>query len=187
MQLPREAGRDCPQSFDVPELGKVTLDERLGWYAGTPTYVPILGADCRFLLVGYAEDEGKADFHAAIANFLRLDTTAFRVADEALLHYYKDNETWWLRRGEPVLRTAAQAWSRVTLGRQPMVSRREKGDRAIYISVESECAWEEEHGLELVFRNGLSLSKLGSYDGHATNSEAYGDERLEGVIYHSPR
>jgi hypothetical protein len=146
--------------------------------------VPILGRECRLVLEGYAEDDRKAEFHAAIANFLHLDEAVLRDADEPLRRYYKDYERWWVERGEAPLRNAEEVWAHVTLGREPAVTRRSYGDQAIYVSIECECAWEEEHGLQLVFKAGHSINKLGSYDGHLTNSDAYADPRLENVIYH---
>jgi hypothetical protein len=63
------------------------------------------------------------------------------------------------------------------------VTRRAYGDRGIYISLECECEWEEEHGLQIVFKNGLRVNKVGPYDGHVTHSDAYADKSLEDVIY----
>jgi len=39
----------------------------------------------------------------------------------------------------------------------------------VYVSVECECSWEPEHGLQLVFRGGARVTKVGPYDGHLTN------------------
>ena len=64
-----------------------------------------------------------------------------------------------------------------------MVSRRPYGDRAAYVSLECGCDWEEEHGLQIVFKEGLHVNMVGQYDGHLTNADAYGDGRLENVIY----
>ena len=74
-------------------------------------------------------------------------------------------------------------WQHVRFGSEPMVSRRQYGDKGIYISVECGCDWEEEHGLQLVLKNGLKVNKLGEYDGHLTNSDAFDDGSLEHVIY----
>jgi hypothetical protein len=63
------------------------------------------------------------------------------------------------------------------------VARRAYGDKGIYVSVECGCDWEVEHGLQLVFKNGLKVNKLGGYDGHLTNSDAFADESLEDVVY----
>jgi len=66
-----------------------------------------------------------------------------------------------------------------------MVSRRAYGDKGIYVSLECNCNWEPEHGLQLVFKNGSTIKKVGPYDGHLANSDAYADDRLENVVYHS--
>jgi len=36
----------------------------------------------------------------------------------------------------------------------------------VYFSIEGNCDWEEEHGLQLVFRDGTEVTKVGQYDGH---------------------
>ena len=175
----------APEAFDVPGLGKITRDQRFGWYTSNPIHVKIIGRECSFILDGYADDERKAEFHTAIANFLGLSKSSLADADQALSRYYKDYEDYWAERGEAPLDGAEELWKHVTLGRELTISRRRRGDRAIYVSVECECAWEEEHGLQLVFKNGLHVNKLGGYDGHLTNSDAYGDPQLENVIYRS--
>jgi len=147
--------------------------------------VPILGRECQFILHDYIEDSGRTEFDAAIGNFLGLTRSVLEDVNEPLFLYYKDNESYWVEQGKAPLHATAELWQHVTLGHQPTIGRRDHGDRAVYISIECECAWEEEHGLQLVFKNGLRINKLGSYDGHMTNSDAYGDPRLENVIYHS--
>ncbi len=44
------------------------------------------------------------------------------------------------------------------------------------------CDWEREHGLQIVFKQGLFVNKVGAFDGHLTNSDAYANEELENVI-----
>ncbi|MGC7101877.1 hypothetical protein ACPZ19_45000 [Amycolatopsis lurida] len=36
--------------------------------------------------------------------------------------------------------------------------------------------------LQLVFRDGRDVTKVGPYDGHLTNSAAYADDELDGVV-----
>lgn len=64
-----------------------------------------------------------------------------------------------------------------------MVKRRASGDRGIYISLECGCNWEPEHGLQIVFKHGRTINKIGPYDSHLTNSDAYADPKLEDVVY----
>lgn len=170
--------------MDVPGLGKVVKDEDFGWYYSAPIKVPMFGdKECRIVLAGYDEDECKEDFHVAIANFLTGSPAVLRAADEPLLLYYKDFEEWWLQDGNKPITSADELWKHVRLGSEPMVRRRRKRDRGVYISIECGCSWEIEHGLQLVLKNGSKVNKLGGFDGHLTNSDAFGDESMENVIY----
>lgn len=80
--------------------------------------------------------------------------------------------------------TQGEVWKHVRFGTEPFVTRRADTDEKIYISLESGCEWEPEHGLELVFKEGLRINKVGGYDGHLTNSDAFDDPGLEEVVYH---
>jgi hypothetical protein len=60
---------------------------------------------------------------------------------------------------------------------------RDDATKAAYVSLESGCDWEPEHGIQLVFRNGRQVTKLGPFDGHLTNAAASGDAGLLDVIY----
>ena len=82
-----------------------------------------------------------------------------------------------------IIATPSDLWKHIRLGASPVVSRRPYGDKSVYVSLECECVWEEEHGLQIVFKNGLKVNKVGPFDGHLTNSDAYGDASLEEVIY----
>jgi hypothetical protein len=162
----------------------VTKDEQFGWYYSKTIPVPMFGGkQCRIVLEGYDEDEAKDDFHIAIANFLSGSPAVLREADEPLFRYYGDFEQWWLEDNKQSIKSANELWQHVRLGSEPMVTRRLYGDRGISISIECGCDWEQEHGLQLVLKNGLKVNKLGGYDGHLTNSDAFADESLEDVIY----
>jgi hypothetical protein len=53
------------------------------------------------------------------------------------------------------------------------VSRRPYGEQDIFIDISCECEWEEEHGLQLVFRQGKKLTRVSQIDGHLTDADAY--------------
>ena len=170
--------------MEVPGLGAVTKDEDLGWYYSRPIAVRMFGGkECRLVLEGYDGDTRKEDFHAAIANFLGGSPSVLREADDALFRYYKDFEEYWKDDGHSPIKTPEELWRHIRLGSEPMVKRRHYGDKGIYISVECGCDWEQEHGLQLVLKNGLKVNKLGGYDGHLTNSDAFDDPALEDVVY----
>lgn len=54
------------------------------------------------------------------------------------------------------------------------VSRRHRRDGDLYLSLMCECSWEHEHGLQLVFRQGRSLTRVSSQDGWLTQADAFG-------------
>jgi hypothetical protein len=54
------------------------------------------------------------------------------------------------------------------------VQRRYYNDKDIYVQVACECEWEQEHGLQLVFRQGKKLTRISDQDGHLTEADAYG-------------
>ncbi|WP_353778645.1 hypothetical protein [Winogradskyella sp. 3972H.M.0a.05] len=53
------------------------------------------------------------------------------------------------------------------------VTRRHRRDEDIYVNVTCECEWEQEHGLQLVFRQGKELTRISDQDGHLTEADAY--------------
>lgn len=53
------------------------------------------------------------------------------------------------------------------------VTRRSRRDENIYIMVACGCEWEQEHGLQLVFRQGKKLTRVSDQDGHVTEADAY--------------
>jgi hypothetical protein len=172
--------------MEIPGLGSVVKDDEYGWYYGEPTPIPVLGGQvCRIVVQDYDEDPAQEDFHVAIRNFLALDKSALDAFSSYVFAYYKDHsedaepgDDWYVDIASP-----EQVWDHVQLGHEPMVQRRAHGDKGIYISLECNCAWEPEHGLQIVFKNGLKVNKIGPYDGHLTNSDAYAKEKLEDVIY----
>ncbi len=53
------------------------------------------------------------------------------------------------------------------------IKRRPYKEQEIYVQVSCECDWEQEHGLQLVFRQGKKLTRISDQDGHLTEADAY--------------
>jgi len=53
-----------------------------------------------------------------------------------------------------------------------LVARRAYNEKDIYIMIACECEWEQEHGLQLVFRQGKKLTRISIQDGHLTEADA---------------
>jgi hypothetical protein len=172
----------------IPGLGTVVEDADVGWYRSAPMSVAVLGGTaCRFVVDGYDDDPAQEDFHAAIHAFLALDPSALDAAASSIYAHYRDvmdgvladgDDQWYVEIEGP-----HHVLDHVRLGNEPTVSRDPHGDQHVYVSVECGCDWEPEHGLQIVFRDGATVTKVGPYDGHLTNSAAYNDSQLDGVVY----
>jgi hypothetical protein len=166
----------------IPGLGEVQKDDYLGWYFGPRMPIPVFGGErCCIVVEGYDGDPRPEEFHAAIASFLALDEQALKEAEPFVFRYYQDcvRESG----AAETIATPAEVWRQVRFGDEPKVTRRAHGDKGIYVSVSCSCDWEAEHGLELVFKNGRAVNKVGPYDGHVTNADAYGEPSFEDVVY----
>ena len=174
--------------MQIPGLGEVTSCADIeGSYQSEPIAVPVLGGKfCRVIVEEYEDDSNRAEFHTAIANFLSIGPEVLRAVEKDIFQYYKD--MFDILEPDPdddfvIIETPADVWKHIGFGDCPVVSRRPYRDKAIFVSLECECAWEEEHGLQIVFRNGLKVNKIGPFDGHLTNADAYADDTREDLVY----
>ncbi len=172
--------------MEIPGLGTVVKDNEWNWYRSQPIPMPVLGGKvCEIIVEGYDEDPNKAEFHVAIANFLSAGPSVLQEAEHHVYQYYLDCNCYWQPDDEKyvAIKSPGDAWQHARFGGKAIVSRRSRGDRRIYISLDCGCDWEDEHGLQIVFKNGLKVNKIGAYDGHLTNSDSYADKNLEDVVY----
>ena len=150
------------------------------------TVVPWLGPEPRELRFEAHPDDD--DVRAALARFLDVDSKLRDLAEPHLIEYCRDICAHWPSAwAQPSisLEHPGDIWKHVTLGGVVQVSRRADGDDddGIYFLIECGCAWEEEHGLQLVVRDGRTIAKVGGFDGHLTNTDAFGNPDLVGVVY----
>lgn len=173
--------------MELPGLGTVTEDLD-GWYRSEPITVPALGDRVLYVTVnGYDDDPAKEDFHAAITAFLSIDDSALKAAAPALFDYYQDIASEFADDDMPVtIFSPDQVWTHIH-PIEIVVERDSFRDQHVYVSMECECDWEPEHGLQIVLRDGRAVTKVGPYDGHLTNAAAFNRDDLEGVVYHRLR
>jgi hypothetical protein len=157
----------------------------MGWHFGPQAHPTILrGAQTCLILDGYGGDDELPMFRAAILAFLAAPFAVLEAAQEHVFHYYEDMKRYLQgEEGFPRIEAPAEVWKHVRFGGETSFHRRHDGDRAVYVSLECNCDWEVEHGLQIVLRHGDEVCKVGPYDGHLTNENAFADPALEGVIY----
>lgn len=174
------------ETFEIDGVGKITHYRDSDWALEDEIMVPVLGHPCFISLENYQNDPAKQEFHAALVNLLKLNHEALEAIQDHVYQYYKDvNDACWVETDAEYLEigTTSEIWKFVQLGNELYVRRRPFGDKKIYISLDCKCDWEDEHGLLIVFKEGLAVNKIGGYDGHLSNADAYGDPALEGVVY----
>jgi hypothetical protein len=173
--------------METPGLGPLVKDEEFDWYVSLSRPVAALGgATVRLTLHGFDEDPDKAGYVAVIDEFLSLEQSVLTPATAAVFSYYQDTVAsvaadadwdWYVDIPSP-----EQVWDHITLGGEAEVQRHHR-DGHVYLSIECECDWEPEHGLQIVIRHGRVVSKVGPYDGHLTNASAVGRDDPTDVIY----
>jgi hypothetical protein len=178
----------------VPHVGELAPHSHVDeWLVSDAVPIPLLrGHPCRFVF-----DDGDgvpAQVEAlgvALGNMLQLDASALTVVQHLVFQYCREMLEVYEPAHRPaiVVRRADDVWHHVSFGSELHVLRRNEGDDedGIYFSLECNCAWEPEHGLQIVLRDGLAVTKVGPFDGHLTNSDAFADRALKGVVYRSLR
>jgi hypothetical protein len=165
--------------MNIAGIDNFKYDSRWELHRSPLIAVPLLGSQqCQIVIEYYNDDPNTSDFDDAISAFLSLTKDTLAEAAPYVLDYYNDTA-----RGSEI-KDPNEVWSRVSLGNEPIFSRRPYGDEAVYVSIKCSCDWDE-HGLQIVYKKGNALCKVGPFDGHLTNSDSYDDEALEHVIYHS--
>lgn len=175
----------------IPPIGVLSphtdVDE---WLVSDWFPIPLLqGHRCRFVFDGVNEDPRAELFSVALGNMLRLDASALTEVQPLVFQYCREMLELYAPDERPatLIRRADDVWHHVSFGSDLHVSRRNHGDDedGIYFSLECSCAWEVEHGLQIVVRDGLAVTKIGPFDGHLTNSDAFADPGLKGIVYKS--
>ncbi|MFY0635906.1 MAG: hypothetical protein JXQ91_19005 [Vannielia sp.] len=146
------------------------------------------GAEVPFEVTPEAAAHGTEAVTRAIAAFTGL-TAADRLADSLhVYNYYRDFHAAvggedWLDAEMGVPESPSEIWPHVTPGPLQLTVDHYAEGKPLYMVMEAECAWEEEHGLMMVWKGGAQLTKTGGYDGHVSNANAYANDKLAGVVY----
>jgi len=158
----------------IERIGELIQDSNVPeWWASRPIPIPFFsGKPLRFIITDDpVESADQPDVENAVANFLALSQTDRLAASEPVYMNYRDFieavDVEELPVAEPT-----QIWAFVT-PTEIYVSRRHRRDCDVYIQVACACAWEEEHGLQLIFRRGEKLIRVSGQDGHLTEADAY--------------
>jgi len=129
------------------------------------------------------EDESDMnEFVEALANFMQLTDKELRLAIPYLFAEFKEYED----NVDPScidvsVSEESDIWNELKFTGVNLV-RRGYGDKAVYVQLTAECSWDEEHGIQLIFRKGKELSRVSDQDGHYAHCDAFGLPESEDCI-----
>lgn len=160
--------------MNLPALGPLHPDQDIPeWLVSSPIPVPYFdNLPLTFTMDGLKEEDS-VEVNDAIVGFLKLAASDRCAASPYVYKNYlhmaglvsKEDLYCDIPRADIV-------WNYVTPS-QIYVSRRHRRDKLIYILIAAECEWEPEHGLQIVYRKGVELSRVSDQDGHVTHADAY--------------
>ena len=166
-----------PDSIESTIIGPLTQHASFeDWWESQPVPVPFFDDQPLVIVLSGAPaptPADVADLDDCLRNFLALGPADRLAASDPVWANYQEMVD---AVGEEDLNVSlaapAEVWAHVQPG-EIHVSWRHRRDEDAYLSIECGCDWEEEHGLQLVFRRGRMLTRVSQYDGHLTEADAY--------------
>ncbi|RYX82840.1 hypothetical protein EON73_04115 [bacterium] len=148
----------------VGQLNSINYDS--DFFESKPFPIPYF--DNKELKVGFVEAKHQPYLDSAdkvLENFIALSSVD-KIKDSNIIYRYY-SETLKLGYTIPLdIKTAKDIWKFVT-PTEIIIHWDENSD--FYLCVSCDCEWEEEHGLQLVFKNGQNLTRASEHDGHFTD------------------
>ncbi|GAL06291.1 hypothetical protein JCM19237_1936 [Photobacterium aphoticum] len=159
--------------------------DNAGSYISEPVIVTLFGQAFTFELSQYEGDNDRDAFHQAIRHFMALEPSALQQAEAAIFAYYQKINAYFEPDDECYvdIPQASDVWAHIEWGDRITVMRRPYGDKGIYLLLTAWCAWEEDHGLQMVFKHGKAVNMIGPVSGRVSHIDAFGDPSLEEVMY----
>ncbi len=169
------------QAITSNVVGPLKQDAQLpDWWKSEAIAIPFF--DHQQLTVTYitAESDNDATFMTdadqALTQFLQLTSDVRHSISPLVTKNCMDflEAVEYDEHDEPLVRIGAEhsIWDFVA-PIEIFLSRRYRRDEDIYVQIDCECNWDEEHGLQLVFRQGKKLTRISGIDGHLTAADAY--------------
>jgi hypothetical protein len=166
-------------------LGALLFDTDNECRKSSTIKVPALGnIACTFTFPELDEDarDFPTEFETAVRNFLGLPNGWLENCSPYLWEYYRDMIEMIGQDDIDPIDADDDILTRIELDPDIEV-RWDCDENDVYVSFGGGCDWEIEHGLQITLRNGKILAKVGDYDGHVSNADAYDREDFRNVVY----
>ena len=158
----------------IPALGELKPYPALPkWLCSEPIEIPFLEGMQMPIILTDLKDSDQDEIIEAVNAFLKLSSSDRAQAAEHVFNNYKDMKDYVDESDLGCeINSAREVWPHVH-PKQIYISRRRYRGKEIYVQIAAECDWEQEHGLQIVYRKGGVLSRVSAQDGHLSYVDAY--------------
>ena len=155
------------------------------WMTAEPLAIPYFGGalvEVTFAELNPSDPATLEQADEVLANLLRLTITDRQADTAALL----ENHQLELEYIEELLKLTLpnDIWQHIHPTSLVVTPEIEGVERDPYVLIGGNCDWDEEHGIALVFRRGLLLTRFSQYDGHLTEARAWGEPAPDPLMDH---
>ncbi len=160
-------------------LGTLRQDEKFeDWWKSSPQMVPFIEKELVVSFLDFNPENDKKfieESDKALKNFFNLNSFYKLQIAQLIFENFVEFCSYVSEEDIPEKMKGAQPLSiwNFVYPTEVFVNRRNRRDEDIYIILACECEWEQEHGLQLVFRQGKKLTRVSDQDGHLTKADAY--------------
>jgi hypothetical protein len=148
-----------------PNLGNLKqVADMPDWWMSDPVAVPFC-SDRRLpftMMLGNSKNLAAADVMAAVRAFLALTDQDRLATSQRVFRHYRSFVNH-VPEAELSITEPEQIWVHIR-PTDVFVSRHTDGDGRVYVRVCCDCDWDEEHGLQLVFRDGNMLTLVSAHE-----------------------
>ncbi|NOU61986.1 DUF6985 domain-containing protein [Marinifilum caeruleilacunae] len=167
------------KTVDSKILGKLTQDERFeDWWHSETLKIPLVDKELVVTFMDFEPDSDETfiqEADTALRSFLLLDSVYRAEISNLVLNHFVEYKELVCEVDVPTEMKEInehEIWKFIT-PTEILITRRPYNEPDIFINLTCECAWEPEHGLQLVFKKGKALTRVSSQDGHLTTADAY--------------
>jgi hypothetical protein len=168
------ARRRKAKPFTTRLLGKLQPDACGDLWEAAPVAAPFFDGQTLPVRLMDVSSADAAAIDEALSNFLQLDAQDRSLAAPAVLANCQDflaqiELDTEADRTMAALTDPDAIWPYVDCRSLDIVKDDGDGAPVLYIVLTCECEWEQEHGLQIVYRNGNQLSRVSEQDGHVVD------------------
>lgn len=169
--------------MNIDGIGDFELNMAYGWHYGPSFNIPAFSNHAFKFVIDDYENDDKDKYSAAMKAIIKIDTETISQSNKHIFSYYRDTrDSIGEDEGFPIIQSQKDVWEFIHFGDEMYFCKRDY-DKKIYVSIECNCDWEQEHGLQIVIKEGKIVTKIGQYDGHLSNADSYDDDSLENIVY----